>query len=202
MQYKTELLLDYESRVLGSFAYAKIRYYPPSGGSSTLNKSLYYPEMVDHAVRLARSIGWYGMCDFDFIYDVRDRQIKLMEINPRWTDTIRIASLGGVDFPKMVYQVVSGQPVDPVTTYRAGLYMRFLPGEVLWFLAARDKRFRTQPSWFRFFAPDTKYLISMLDDPGPLMGYVLECIAALLSPEMRAYRLRTKRKSDPESDPS
>jgi len=190
MQYKTELLLGYDGTVLGSFTYSKIRFYPPSGGSSTLNKSLYYPELVEYATRFAQSIGWYGMCDFDYIYDVRDKKPKLMEVNPRVTDTIQLASAAGVDFFQMLYKMACGEKVQPVTTYRTGLYMRFLPGELMWFLTAKGKRFNTSPNFFRFFGKDIIYLVTSLSDIGPTIGYLLENIMALLNPKERAYRFR------------
>lgn len=190
LQYKTELLLDYDGTVLASFAYSKIRYYPPHAGSSTLNQSVHYPEMVDHAVRLARQIGWYGMCDFDFIFDVRDRKPKLMEINPRVTDTIRIARFCGMDFFKPLYEMACGRKVQPVTDYRDGVYMRFLPGDIMWFLTARGKRFKTQPGFFRCFLMGMKCVVTSWSDPGPITGYVLENLAAMLDPSKRAFRFR------------
>lgn len=190
LQYKTELLLDYDGRVLAAFAYEKIRFYPPSAGSSTLNRSIYYPEMVEHSIRLARGIGWFGMCDFDWIYDTRDKRPKLMEINPRVTDTIRIADYCGVDFFKMLYQMACGEKVEPVLTYRTGLYVRFLPGELMWFLTAGPKRWHTKPSFLRFFGCDVKYLVTSLSDPGPILAYFAGCMRTLLDPRERAYRLR------------
>lgn len=191
-QYKTELLLDRDGTVLGSFAYAKLRFYPPTGGSSTFNKSLYYPEMVEHAMRLARGVGWYGMADFDFIYDPRDQKPKLMEVNPRVTDTIKIANLAGLDFFEMLHAMAFGRKVEPVHHYRPNLYMRFLPGEIMWFLTAKGQRRQACPGFFRFFGPDVKYLITSASDPGPIMAYVVENLIALFDPRQRAYKLRTQ----------
>lgn len=192
-QYKTELLLDKEGTVLASLTYAKLRYYPPNAGSSTLNVTVDYPEMEEHSIRLARDIGWYGMCDFDYIYDVRDRKPKLMEINPRVTDTIRIANLAGIDYFRKMYLLASGQAVEPATGYKKGLYMRFLPGELMWFLTAKGKRFSTKPGFFKSFFMDMEYLVVSLHDPGPIMGYCLEAIAAILDPKQLKHRLRLQR---------
>lgn len=195
LQYKTELLLNPAGDVLAQFAYSKIRFYPTEGGSSTLNQSVDYPEMVEHAIRLARDIGWYGMCDFDFIHDVRDKQPKLMEINPRVTDTIRIAQLCGVDFFGILYEMACGGAITPITDYRKGLYMRFLPGEIMWFLKTKQKRFGLKPSFFRFFGSDVRYLVLSAADPGAFWGYLLENISALFNARERAYKLRSPAKS-------
>lgn len=195
LQYKAELLLDTAGNVLAKFAYSKIRFYPTEGGSSTLNQSVDYPEMVEHAVRLARAIGWYGMCDFDFIHDLRDNQPKLMEINPRVTDTIRIAQLCGLDFFGMLYELACNRTVEPVSEYRKGLYMRFLPGEIMWFLKTKQRRFGIKPSFFKFIGGDVKYLVLSASDPGAFWGYLLENISALFDARERAYKLRTPVKS-------
>jgi len=193
MQYKVELLTDRDGSVLASFAYAKIRFYPPTAGSSTLNLSLRHPEIVDYSVRMARSIGWYGMSDFDWIHDVRDGRPKLMEINPRVTDTIQIAQFCGLDFFRKLYQMASGEKVEPQTTYRTGLYMRFLPGDILWFLTTKGPRFGLKPSWFRFFGSDLRYLVTSWSDPGPTIGYILDALQAALDPQRRAFLFRMDR---------
>lgn len=190
MQYKTELLLHPDGTVLASFAYEKIRFYPPSGGSSTLNRSCRYPEMVEHSVRFAREIGWYGMCDFDYIRDVRDGRPKLMEINPRVTDTIQIAQWAGVDFFGTLYRVACGEKPAPTTDYRTGMEMRFLPGEILWFLTTKGPRFGIRPSFFRFFGANIRYLVTSWSDPGPTLGYLRDGFSAFLDPGKRKFLFR------------
>lgn len=193
MQYKTELLLEPGGRVLAQFAYKKIRYYPPSGGSSTLNQSCEYPEMVTHATRLAQRIGWYGLCDFDFIHDVRDNQPKLMEINPRVTDTIQIAQFGGVDFFSLLYDLACGKKVEPVMKYPVGYYMRFLPSDLMWFIKSGAARWRGKPSFFDFFSGRTFQLICSWRDPGPTLAYLADSVGRMLNAKERAYLLRTKK---------
>jgi predicted ATP-grasp superfamily ATP-dependent carboligase len=147
--------------------------------------------MAEHAVRLARGIGWYGMCDFDWIYDVRDHRPKLMEINPRVTDTIQLAQYAGIDFFRLMDDMSQGRKPEPRTKYRTGLYMRFLPGEILWFLTTKGPRLGLTPSFFRFFGSDTRYLVTSLSDPGPTIGYILDGLSAMLDPRQREFLLRT-----------
>lgn len=198
-QYKTELLLDRDGTILASVGYAKLRFYPASGGSSTLNLTQLCPDMMEHAIRLARGINWFGMCDFDWIYDVRDRQPKLMEINPRVTDTIQIANYAGVDFFKALYDMACGRRAEPQMQYRTGLYMRFLFGDLLWFLTTGESRLRARPSFFRFFGSDTRYLVTSLADPGPALGWILDALSSMLDPARRSFLLRLgkpKKKAD------
>jgi len=190
MQYKVDLILDSDGTLLAGVVYNKIRYYPPSGGSSVLNRSVHHPEILEYATRLARHIGWYGLCDFDFIADTRDNVPKLMEINPRFPESFRMCQAVEVDFPRILYQMACGENVEPQLDYAAGRYLRFLPGDLMWFLIAGAQRFKTRPSFFRFFDRDTTYQILSVKDPGPIMAYVLENLMVLLDPKERAFRFR------------
>ena len=79
MQYKCAMILDEFHEVISVFVYAKLRYYPIKGGSSTLNKSVYMPNIIADCTKVAKRLKWVGPCDFDLITDPRDNVIKLME---------------------------------------------------------------------------------------------------------------------------
>ena len=72
MQYKAEILLDADTKILAGGVYDKPRFYPPTGGSSTLNSTVDRPDILDLGSRFLQGIGWYGMGDCDFILDPRD----------------------------------------------------------------------------------------------------------------------------------
>jgi len=172
MQYKAEILMSKQQDVLSWVVYNKPRHYPPEGGSSTLNCTVDRPDILNIAERILRAMDWYGMGDCDFIEDPRDNIPKLMEINPRFTRSIKIASLAGVDFFYKVYQLAMGEAVQPDRRYQVGIYLRYLPGDVLWFLKSKD-RFIARPSFFKFYSRNMKDEIVSLKDPGALIGYLL-----------------------------
>lgn len=190
MQYKVDMMLDWDGTLLAGVVYAKLRYYPPTGGSSVLNQSVYHPQILGYATRVAQSIGWFGMCDFDFIHDVRDDTPKLMEINPRYPESFRMCEAAGVDLPRILYQMACRQKIEPVTRYKTGRYLRFLPGDIMWLLTTKESRLRTRPNFFNFFDSATRYQILSARDTGPIIGYVLENVAVLLNPRERQFRLR------------
>ncbi len=189
MQYKVDTVLGDGGRVLAGAVYNKIRYYPPTGGSSVLNKTVHRPDILDAAVRVQHEIGWWGFCDFDFITDPRDGVVKLMEINPRLPESFRATCAAGLDMAEMVYQLACGHEPEPQLETRTGRYLRFLPGDVLWLLTAKD-RWRHLGSWLDFLNPKVTYQLTSLHDPGPILGYVLENLEVLLSPSERRARLR------------
>jgi hypothetical protein len=84
-----------------------------------------------------------------------------------------------------------GRPVTPVLDYPKDRFLRFLPGDLLWFLRVDNaKRFSTWPSWFRFFDNKTAYQVCSAHDYGPIMGYLLENLTALFDRKLVKERLR------------
>ena len=165
--------------------------YPPEGGSSVLNFSADRPDILDLAHKMLVRLNWVGFCDFDFVDDPRDGVVKIMEINPRLPESFGIAAKSGIDFPLMIYKMARGEPIEPVTDYPKNKFLRFLPGDLLWFLRVSNKeRFGTWPGWFRFFDRDTAYQLVRARDPGPIMGYLLENISALFNKKLLRERLR------------
>lgn len=191
MQYKAEIILDAERHILVRGVYDKPRYYPPTGGSSTLNSTVDRPDIVELAIRFLQGIGWYGMGDCDFIVDPRDNQPKLMEVNPRFTRSIKILVEAGLDYPFILYCVAIGKPVAPQTEYRKGLYMRYFLSDCVWFLRSPD-RFRARPSFFWFFGRNLRDEIFSWADPAPVLAYVIVFFSRLFNQKSRQHMLRTR----------
>ena len=191
-QYKAELLVHRDGTLLAAGVYDKPRFYPPSGGSSTLNSTVHRPDLVELSRRLLKGIGWYGMGDCEFIEDPRDGRARLMEVNPRFTRSIKILVEAGLDFPWFLYQLARGENVEPCFDYRKGLYMRYLLSDCMWFLRSSE-RFRTRPSFFRFFGRDQCGEIFDWTDPAPAVAHVLGKTMKLFNARQRQFLLRMER---------
>ena len=190
MQYKAEVILDEAGRALCGGVYDKPRFYPPTGGSSTLNSTVDRPDILDAATRFLQGIGWYGMGDCDFIEDPRDRVPKLMEVNPRFTRSIKILVEAGLEVPYILYRLALGLPAEPQFQYRKGLYMRYFLSDCVWFLRSPD-RFKARPSFFWFFGRNLRDEIFSWADPLPTVAYFLVFFSRLLSRKERKFLLRT-----------
>ncbi len=62
-------------------------------------------------MRLVKAIGLDGLCEVEFRRDLSNHPY-LMEINARLAGTIENAVRAGVDFPLLLWQWATGQPVD------------------------------------------------------------------------------------------
>jgi len=193
-QYKAELIVDKESRIKAGIVYAKIRYYPSTGGSSTLDCTVNRRDILKNAEKMLKVMGWYGVADLDFIEDPRDGIPKLMEINPRFTRSIKIASIAGLDFPYIAYKVALGENLPACTHYRTGMYLRFLPEDILWFLTS-SKRFQSKPSFFKFVDKNLRYEVISLNDPGSFLAFIVDGFMMLLNKRERKNILRLKKRA-------
>ena len=148
VQYKVDAVMDFSQKLLSGVVYAKLRYYPPNGGSSVLNKTEYRPDILQQAVSVMKELKWVGFCDFDFITDPRDGVVKLMEINPRFPESYRATVIAGVDMTKIIYELAMGQTPQTQLEYKTGMYLRFLFGDIMWFLTTKENRFKVKPFFF------------------------------------------------------
>ena len=189
-QYKVDAVMDAHQNSLAGVVYEKLRYYPPQGGSSVLNKTVHRPDILDAAVRVMKQLEWVGLCDFDFIQDPRDGVVKLMEINPRFPESFRATVAAGVDMTKILYQLATDQIPDKQLEYRANQYNRFLMGDLMWFLKTKEKRLRAKPSFFRFWGKGMYYQLIRKNDLGPIWGYLLENLEMVWNKKLRQERLR------------
>jgi D-aspartate ligase len=191
MQYKAEIILDADKKILAGGVYDKPRFYPPTGGSSTLNSTVDRPDILDLGIRFLQGIGWYGMGDCDFIVDPRDNVPKLMEVNPRFTRSIKILVEAGLEYPYLLYRLALGLPVEPQFAYRKGLYLRYFLSDCVWFLRSKD-RFKAKPSFFWFFGRNLRDEIFSWADPLPSVAFFLVFFSRLLNAKSRRFMLRTR----------
>lgn len=189
-QYKVDAVMDKQQNMYAGVVYSKLRYYPVDGGSSVLNKTEYRSDILDAAVKMMKELKWVGLCDFDFITDPRDGIVKLMEINPRFPESYRATVAAGVDMTKIIYQLAIGCPAQKQLDYKENQYCRFLFGDIMWFLKTKESRFRTKPSFFRFWGKDMYYQLFRKNDIGPVLGYILENMEMLWNRKLRQERLR------------
>lgn len=149
LQYKAELFIDAYGEIKSAVVFAKMRWYPVNGGSSTLNKTVFRPDIIDDCSRLLKAIGWHGYADIDLIQDPRDNIAKVIEINPRITGSVKICFHAGVNFARQIVEDYLGLPVTPMLEYIKDTYLRYMQKDVLW-LFKSPERFSAKPSWFNF----------------------------------------------------
>jgi predicted ATP-grasp superfamily ATP-dependent carboligase len=136
-------------------------------------------------VRLLKKLKWRGVAQVEYLEDERDGVLKLMEINPRFWDSLQTVIQAGVDFPHLLYQISTEGDVDPELEYRSGEICRsMLPGEILYFLA-NFKHLRTDPSFWKFRGSNLGYCILNRKDIRPAFAFFGIAIKSLFDRDVR-----------------
>jgi predicted ATP-grasp superfamily ATP-dependent carboligase len=117
------------------FMHRRVREYPVTGGASTVAESFYDERLRDHGLKLLRALGWHGVAMAEFIYDERDGEYKLIEINPKFWGSLDLAVAAGVDFPLLATRLALGHDLPDGVGYEVGLRFQWFFDDVLHVLA-------------------------------------------------------------------
>lgn len=172
-QYKCQVFLDDSGCARSAVVFDKTRWYPVDGGSTCCSTSVHRPDIAENSIRLLREMGWRGYGDVDMIEDPRDGSVKVMEVNPRITASVKVCFAAGVDFARQIVEHALGLPVTAYPHYRDGVQLRYMHTDLLWFIQSPD-RFRARPSWFKFTR--TVDQIFSLRDPYPFFTYSIQAV--------------------------
>ncbi len=183
-KYDVCLLFNQASQLRASFVQKEIRLFPLEHGPSTVQESVWHPELAAKAANLMQKLNWYGVAEVEFMVDKRDGKAKFMEINPRFWGSLYMSILAGVDFPWLLYRLAREGDVKEVTAYTTGLKCRWLlPGDLLHFVA-NPRRLAMDPPFFSTKKSGVYDDIVSLDDPLPVLGFFLACLRYLPDREM------------------
>ena len=189
-RYDVCLLFNRSSQLKASFVQKEIRHFPLGKGPSTVQESVWRPDLVEKAAGLLQKLKWYGVAEVEFMVDPRDGKAKFMEINPRFWGSLHLSILAGVDFPWLLYKLVIDGDVEEVFTYTTGLKCRWLlPGDVLHFICNK-KRFSMDPPFFTTKKSGVHDDIVSLEDPLPTLGFFLACLRYVFDPKMWNFMFR------------
>jgi D-aspartate ligase len=110
-----------DGQPIASLTARRTRQYPIDFGySSSFVETLDVPEIAALSRRLLSAIGYTGLVEVEYKFDVRDRRYKLLDINPRLWTWSALGSRAGVDFPYLLWQIMTGKRV-PEQTARNGV---------------------------------------------------------------------------------
>lgn len=168
-------------KLVAQFSHRRLREKPPSGGVSVLCESApVSPQARRYAQILLDELGWEGVAMVEFKQDEADQTLKLMEINGRFWGSLQLAIDAGVDFPDLLVQTLSDEPMKPIDTYRVGVQSRWFMGDLdalLMRLFKPDNELHLPPghagkltSIFRFmklWQKDMYHEVFRLSDPKP-----------------------------------
>lgn len=139
-----ERLYDYTKSI--------IRRWPVNRGGATFHRSVWLPETAELGCRLFEGIGWQGIGNVEFKRDLRDGQLKIIEVNGRFTAAQRLITEAGAPIDLIAYCHLTGQALPRFQHYSQALHFWYPVRDFLAFLQLRQAGQMTFGQWLRSLA--------------------------------------------------
>lgn len=94
------------------FMHRRVREYPATGGASCCAESFRDPELERSGRALLNELKWHGVAMVEFRFDERDKQFKLIEINPKFWGSLELALAVGADFAGDYVRLAQGEELQ------------------------------------------------------------------------------------------
>jgi D-aspartate ligase len=102
------------SQRLGALVVRELRTCPMNFGSASVVIPIHDPETDALCDGFLRKLGYEGLCELELKRDSRDGQVRLIEINPRYSGTSDAAPYAGVELGWLYYLDLIGETVTPM----------------------------------------------------------------------------------------
>jgi D-aspartate ligase len=157
--------VDDTGAVAAEFTGRKIRTFPPDYGHSTALTTTASEDVAALGREILQRIGLRGLAKVDF-KRAPDGQLRLLEVNPRFTLWHHLAAVAGLNIPELVYADLAGLPRPAVGTARPGVCW-----SVPWRDAAAARASGVAPvPWLVWTMRCEAKSHIFLDDPFPFLG--------------------------------
>jgi predicted ATP-grasp superfamily ATP-dependent carboligase len=192
-------VLAQNGRILHAFQHRRLR--EGRGGSSSYRVSeSVNPELYGACEKICHHTSLTGVCMFEFRYNPANRSWVLLETNARFWGSLPLPLSLGVDFPRLLYDLMVHQTQHPQVKYLVGIRSRnFVLDAFNLFTGARNLRWNQIGTWSGdladFITQPVRWLSGkersdsfVRDDLSPAMG---ECSMLVRSFSQKLTRNRT-----------
>jgi len=121
--------------------------------------------------KLFDGVDWQGIGNVEFKRDTRDGQLKIIEVNARFTAAHRLVTASGAPIDELIYRHLTGQEIPKIDSYSSRMRMLYPIGDFMAYLELRQSKqlsfFGWLKSWFAqpVIVPDFSF-----DDPRPALA--------------------------------
>lgn len=168
-------VLAHEGEVVAAFQHRRL-HEPADGGASSYRVSVpLSADLLDAARRFCRELRWTGPAMLEFKQDPATRAAVLMEVNGRLWGSLALAVHAGVDFPRLLYDMLVLGKVQRTFTYRVPCHARHSTADFDWLLtnmrSEKGRKALRQTPWVpevgNFLLRRESYDLEAADDPIP-----------------------------------
>ena len=100
----------------------KLREHPLQFGTATFCKSIYQEECLEHSKTLLNALNYTGVCEIEYLFDPRDSQYKMIEMNARTWLWVGLAKACGINYPILIYNYLNNIKNDYSNSYINNYY--------------------------------------------------------------------------------
>jgi predicted ATP-grasp superfamily ATP-dependent carboligase len=190
--------LDRNSKWVDAFNTQKLVQAPEGFGTGCIVQSVERPEIIEFARRLLEHLGFTGIAEVEFKWDVARQVYQLIEINPRPWDQHRLGAGCGTDLIYLAYCDHAGLPLPARVRKPTG--QKWIAEDTFLFEALR-LFWRRDPGWrelFAFARGKRIYAIWSWRDPLPMAIYLVRrLIPRVLATAWRGLRQARKSPATP-----
>jgi len=160
------ILLSNKSELKAVTLQRRIRSISPNGGISTFRETIKYnSQLVDISLKILQSINWVGPAMVEFRIDAKDNIPKFIEINPRFWGSLQLSIKAGVDFPHLLYKMLTEGNIEPQLDYKENVQCRWFFGDLTNFRLTPNK-IKNLRDFLKF---KTNYDVVSIEDPWPMI---------------------------------
>jgi predicted ATP-grasp superfamily ATP-dependent carboligase len=156
----------------GVFVGRKLEQYPPDFGTGCLVAAANVPSIAERGVEILKTFGYRGISEIEFIYDARDGEHKLLDVNTRVWKWIGLPIAAGVDLPWLAYADVTGTP-EHAAAQRDDVVWTYAKDYITLRLEGRGKdtaHFLPEQAWAELISGKAEHVVDAVldpDDPAP-----------------------------------
>lgn len=167
----TNLFVDQKGNICTSYAVDVLRWFPIDAGSGVLIQTVDAHEVLQYAGKLLQDLGWKGFANVAFMVDRETGEPRLLEINGRIPQSVKMAFMCGCNVSEQMLEMVYDQDVIQYPENdKFGMYIRHFDTDLAWFIKS-PSRFKTKPSWFSW--KNTQEVLYSKDDKKPFWSHLL-----------------------------
>ena len=160
-----------DDRWLGWFTARKLLQYPPGFGLGCMVRLTARPDVEFLGKRLLEALAFRGVAEVEFKEDPATKELRLIEVNPRFWDQHALGLSCGVDLATLVYRDLCFEDHVESVPPRSSDGMWISGSGLLGSLVEDLRHARVQPYKLLMpLRPGTRFSIWDPDDPGPFWG--------------------------------
>lgn len=170
--------IDEQGQPLFHFTKRIVRRYPVNSGGATYHVSEWLPETAEQGLKFFQKTGFRGFGNIEFKRDPRDGQLKVIEVNARFTAAQELAVRAGAPLDLIVYCALTQQSVPTFSSYDTQLHFWYPLKDTLSFLQLKRVNGLSLTRWIDSLVGHSK--ISPVFDPNDLKPSI-GCASSLMS---------------------